>query len=66
MKSIWKVLYNLFIYLTCGQIGILLCVHDVESGKLFILVLMIIAAMVSVFLTFLFGALYQDEITEDK
>ena len=64
MKTLWNILYHIFLYLSCGEIGLLLCVHDVESGKLFILVLMIIAAMLSVFLTFWFGELYKDEMEE--
>ncbi len=64
MKMIWGILYKVFTWLSIGLIGFLLCVHDIEAGKLFILVLMILGAMLSVFLAFLFGSLYEDEISD--
>lgn len=64
MKLVWKILNQIFVYLTVGEVGFLLCVHDVEAGKLFILVLMIAGAMISAFLAFLFGSLYEDEMEE--
>ena len=64
MKMIWGILYKVFTWLSVGSIGFLLCVHDIEAGKLFILVLMILGAMVSVFLAFLFGSLYEEDIDE--
>lgn len=64
MKKIWEILYKVFTWLSVGLVGFLLCVHDIEAGKLFILVLMVIGAMLSVFLTFLFGSLYEEDMEE--
>lgn len=64
MKKIWGILYKVFTWLSVGLIGFLLCVHDIEAGKLFILVLMVLGAMLSVFLTFLFGSLYEEDMEE--
>lgn len=66
MELIWKILYKVFTFISIGLVSFLLCIHDVEAGKLFILVLMILGAMLSVFLTFLFGSLYKDEIGTDN